>query len=194
MTINASAALIVALLALGMALAFIVADRRSPTSRALALSLAGVGGSILCNVHVTLVYLMQGNLETTLPGWAGVLALPEVIAFVAGFEWILRIRRTVPTRELRTLLGDNLLRVAQGLAILYGLLSLALPQARADVFMGGLMSETAWLDPQFLMFSLPLELAMLLATGSALLLLNRRPDAPERLRLIAFLIGAPFMA
>jgi adenylate cyclase len=194
MTINTNAALIVALMALGMALAFIVADRRSPTSRALALSLAGVGGSILCNVHVTLVHLMQGNLEATLPGWAGVLALPEVIAFVAGFEWILRIRRTVPTRALRTLFGDNLLRVAQGLAILYGALSIAMPQQRADVFMGGLMSETAWLDPQFLVFSLPLEVAMLLATGSALLLLNRRPDASERTRLIAFLIGAPFMA
>lgn len=194
MVLNTSAALIAALLALGMALAFFVADRRSPTSRALALSLAGVGGSILCNVHVTLVHLMQGDLTTPLPAWGGLLALPEVVAFVAGFEWILRIRRTVPARELRTVFGDNLLRVAQALALLYGLLSLVLPQARADVFIGGLMSETAWLDPQFLVFSLPLELAMLLATGSALLLLNRRPDASEKTRLIAFLIGAPFMA
>jgi class 3 adenylate cyclase len=194
MTVNTNAALIVALVALGMALAFIAADRRSPTSRALALSLAGVGGSILCNVHVTLVYLMHGDLKAVLPAWAGVLAIPEVVAFVAGFDWILRIRRTVPSRELRTLFGDNLLRVAQGLALLYGALSIAMPQARADAFIGGLMTEGAWLEPRFLMFALPLEVAMLLATGSALLLLNRRPDASERTRLIAFLVGAPFMA
>jgi class 3 adenylate cyclase len=100
----------------------------------------------------------------------------------------------VPTRELRTLFGDNLLRVAQGLAILYGILSIAMPQARSNGFIGGLMTEGAWLKPEFLMFSAPLEISLLLATGSALLLLNRRPDAPERIRLIAFLVGAPFMA
>lgn len=194
MELNTNAALIASLLALGMALAFVVADSRSPTSRALSLSLAGVGLSILCNVHVTLVHLMHGDLNSSVPAWSGVLVIPEVLAFVAGFEWILRIRRTLPARELRTVFGDNLLRVAQGLAIFYGLLSITMPQARADAFIGGLMAESAWLQPRFLMFALPLEIAMLLATGAALLLLNRKPDAPEKLRLIAFLIGAPFMA
>ncbi|MGH8560979.1 MAG: adenylate/guanylate cyclase domain-containing protein [Nevskiales bacterium] len=186
--------LIASLLALGMALAFVVADRHSPTSRALSLSLAGVGLSILCNVHVMLTHFMQGDASSPVPVWSGLLAIPEVVAFVAGFEWILRIRRTLPTRELRTVFGDNLLRVAQGLAILYGLLSIAMPQARAHEFLGALMESDTGLPPGFYLFAAPLELSMLLATGSALLLLNRRPDAPEKLRLIAFLIGAPFMA
>lgn len=192
--IDPTAPLIVALVAMGMALAFIAADRKSRTSAALALCLAGVGGSILANVHVTLIYLMRGDLDATLPAWAGLLAIPEVIAFVAGYEWILRIRRTVPTRELRTIFGDNMLRVAQGLALLYGVLAIAMPQARAQVFMGGLMQAGALHSLEFMMFSVPLEISLLLAVGSAVLLLNRRPDAPERIRLVAFLIGAPFMA
>jgi adenylate cyclase len=194
MTLDTTPHLIVALLALGMAIAFVVADRRSPTSRMLSLSLAGVGGSIIANVHVMLAYLMQGDLRSAVPAWAGVLALPEVVAFVAGYEWILRIRRTVPAGELQTRTGDNLLRVAQGLTVFYGAVSLVLPQQRANVFMAAFMEPDIFSKPFFYLFSLPLELGLLLATLSALLLLNRRPDAPERIRLIAFLIGAPFMA
>lgn len=186
--------LIAALMALGMALAFVAADSRSPTSRALSLSLAGVGGSILCNVQITLVLLMDGMPNSPVPVWAGALAVFEVTAFVAGFEWILRIRRTVPTRDLRTAFGDNLLRAAQGLSILYGILSIALPQLRAHEFIGGAMDAEAGPSRTFYLFAAPLELAMVLATGSTLLLLNRKPDVPEKIRLIAFLIGAPFMA
>jgi adenylate cyclase len=194
MTLDTTPHLIVALLALGMAIAFVVADSRSPTSRMLSLTLAGVGGSIIANVHILLAYLMQGDLRSTVPAWAGVLALPEVVAFVAGYEWILRIRRTVPAGELQTRTGDNLLRVAQGLTLFYGAVSLVLPQQRANVFMAAFMEPDIFSKPFFYLFSLPLELGLLLATLSALLLLNRRPDAPERIRLIAFLVGAPFMA
>lgn len=194
MTLDTTPHLIVALLALGMAIAFVVADSRSPTSRMLSLSLAGVGGSIIANVHIMLAYLMQGDLRSTVPAWAGLLALPEVVAFVAGYEWILRIRRTVPAGELQTRTGDNLLRVAQALTLFYGAASIVLPQQRANVFMAAFMEPDILSKPLFYLFSLPLELGLLLATLSALLLLNRRPDAPERIRLIAFLVGAPFMA
>ena len=50
------------------------------------------------------------------------------------------------------------------------------------------------MSKEFLLFALPLELGMLLAAGAILLCLNRRPDAAERVRLIAFLIGIPFIA
>ena len=49
---DAAALLIVALLALGMALAFVTADRASPISRAMAAALAAIGAAIGLNVTV----------------------------------------------------------------------------------------------------------------------------------------------
>lgn len=51
---------IVALLALGMALAFIVADRQSPTSRMLSLFLAAVGVTIVLSAKFEYP-LIRGN-------------------------------------------------------------------------------------------------------------------------------------
>ncbi len=180
---------IVSLLALGMALAFIVADRKAPTSRALALCLASVGISISLN---TLVFF-QHYLEEV-PWWSGVFALPEVAGFIYGYEWLLRVRRTVPSRNLRTSFADNLLRVAQVLALFYGAVSLAMPELRAREFIGVFVNAEPLSRTGFYLFALPLELSLALAGMSGLLLLNRRPDRSETLRLIAFLIGAPFMA
>ena len=101
--------LIVAFLALGMALAFVVADRNSPTSRALALFLAFVGISIGVAVLIALPYMVRYGI----PWWGGVFALPETLAFIFAFEWILRVRRTVPTRNLKTRFADRQLRVAR---------------------------------------------------------------------------------
>lgn len=182
---------ITALLALGMALAFILADRASPTSRALALFLISVGLSIGVTVLVEGPYVRQSGV----PPWGGVFALPETCAFFFAYEWLLRVRRTVPARNLYTAGPDRLLRLAQVLAILYGVAALAFPEQRNLHFLGDLFGtggarSRAW----FLAFAAPLVASLMLGTFSGLLLLKRRPDRAESLRMLAFLAGAPFMA
>jgi class 3 adenylate cyclase len=181
---------ITALLALGMAIAFLAADRRSPTSRALALFLGMVGIAIAVGTLVA-PRLYAGGI----PRWGGVLALPETLAFVFAYEWLLRVRRTVPARNLNTEGPDRLIRIAQGLSILYGLLALAFPEQRAAHFTGELLLEAGerrqwW----FYLFAVPLGLSLALSSFSGLLLLKRRPDKAEGLRVVAFVLAAPFMA
>ena len=90
--------LINALLALGMAIAFIAADRRSPTSRALGLFLGTVGLAIAVGALVA----RPMHARIGVPAWDGVFAIPETLAFVFAYEWLLRVRRTVPARIARS--------------------------------------------------------------------------------------------
>ncbi len=189
MNLDTTPHVIVSLLALGMALAFIVADRHSPTSRALALCLASVGISIALNMLVFLEHYLDDA-----PWWSGVFALPEAAGFVYGYEWLLRVRRTIPARQLSTNFADNLLRIAQILALFYGAASVAFPELRVRWFFGVFVEGGAMTHTGFWVFAVPLELSLVLAGISGLMLFNRRPDRSESLRLIAFLVGAPFMA
>jgi class 3 adenylate cyclase len=126
------------------------------------------------------------------PAWAGILALPQVCAFVFAHEWILRIRRTIPARGLQTRFADNQLRLAQLLAIVYGVLALVFPQMRAQQFLGAAFAGE--LQPGFVLFAVPLGLSLVLGIAAGLITLNRRPDIAERQRLVALAIAAPFMA
>jgi len=181
---------IVALLAVGMALAFILADRKSPTSRALALFLTGVGLSI--GIGSQVAYPLHARLGPQ--WWSGVFGIPETLAFVFAYEWILRVRRTVPTRDLKTRFGDRQLRVAQGLALVYLVMSLLFPVERSHYFVNPEGGLDTLKTVQFWMFAAPLALSLVLGIGSVLLLLNRRPDKAEKIRLVAFIVGAPIMA
>src|SRR5688572_12516103 len=95
---------VVSLIALGMALAFIAADRESPTSRALAVGFAFVGISIDLNIVVGVQY----PVPAWVTGWFGV---TEALAMIAILEWIWRVRRTVPAGKLNTRFGDYALRL-----------------------------------------------------------------------------------
>jgi class 3 adenylate cyclase len=181
--------IIAALLALGMALAFVVADRQSPTSRMLAIFLTAVGVTIALSSQIELP-LIRGHIY---PWWGGIFAVPEVLAFVFADEWLLRVRRTIPARNLTTRFADNLLRVAQALAVLYGVLALCFPYLRAEQFVSSALSGSG-LGPAFFLFAVPLAVSLLLGVFGGLLTLRRRPDVAERLRLVAFAAGAPFMA
>ena len=177
---------LVSLYSLGMALAFLLADRDSPTSRALAIGLAFIGISIALNV----VMLLAGLLPPALHGWA---AIPESIATIAILEWILRVRRTVPTRELQVEFGDRMLRIGQVSGALYSVLAIVFPEQRSEDFLAGLANADVLSRPGFWLFLSPLLVSGLMAIGSIILLLNRRPDLPERLRLIAMLAAIPYM-
>ena len=183
--------IITALLAMGMALSFIIADRSSPTSRALALFLVSVGLSIGVGTQIAYpLHQTQG-----VAWWDGVFAIPEALAFFFAYEWILRVRRTVPSRNLKTKGPDALLRIAQGLVVFYVLMALAFPDLRVEKFLNAGFREVFERgSPEFLLFALPLTISLLLSLFSGLLMLRRRPDRAEALRLLAFAIAAPFMA
>jgi len=183
--------IITSLLAMGMALAFIVADRNSPTSRALALFLVAIGLSIGIGSQIAYPLHYAGQIAW----WDGVFAIPEAMAFFFAYEWILRVRRTVPAAGLQTSGPDRLLRIAQGLVVFYLLAAFACPQLRIEKFLGaGFREAFMAAEPEFWLFAMPLTLSLALALFSGTLMLRRRPDRAESMRLIAFAIAAPFMA
>ncbi|MEK6246038.1 MAG: adenylate/guanylate cyclase domain-containing protein, partial [Pseudomonadota bacterium] len=183
--------MITSLLAMGMALAFIIADRSSPTSRALALFLASVGVSIGVGSQIAYPLHYSGSIAW----WDGVFAIPETLAFFFAYEWILRVRRTIPAAGLKTTGPDALLRIAQGLALFYCLMALLFPKMRVERFLNAGFHEVFMTaQPEFWLFALPLTISLALSLFSGLLMLRRRPDRAESLRLIAFALAAPFMA
>lgn len=179
---------IASLLALGIALAFIVADRQTSTSRALSIFLASIGITIASYAKIELRFLEAGDY----PAWGGVFAIPEACAFYFAYEWLLRIRKTIPARNLKTRVGDIQLRIAQALAVAYGILALCFPRLRAYEFSGSLSGSG--LGSGFYLFAIPLGVSLVLGIASGIMTLNRRPDIAERQRLVAFLAASPVMA
>lgn len=176
---------------MGMALAFVIADRSSPTSRALALFLMSVGVSIGVGSQIAYPRHYYGIVGW----WDGVFAVPESMAFFFAYEWILRVRRTVPSAGLNTEGPDRLLRIAQALVVFYQVAAFAFPRMRVEQFLGAGFREVFMLrEPEFWLFALPLTLSLALSLFSGLLMLKRKPDRAEARRLIAFAIAAPFMA
>ena len=131
--------MITSLLAMGMALAFIIADRSSPTSRALALFLVSIGLSIGIGSQIAYPRHYYGIVAW----WDGAFAIPEAMAFFFAYEWILRVRRTVPAAGLKTSGPDRLLRIGQALTVFYLLAAIAFPRVRAEKFMNGAATANA---------------------------------------------------
>jgi class 3 adenylate cyclase len=113
---------------------------------------------------------------------------------IALLEWIYRVRRTVPAGTLDTRTGDNVLRAGQASALLYSVVAITVPEWRDAYFFGALATPGAVLLWEFWVFALPILFAGLAGVASMLLLLNRRPDRPERVRVLAMLGAVPFWA
>lgn len=177
--------ILVCLVALGMALSFIAADRDSPTSRALAVGFAFIGIGVDLNIVVAL--------QWHLPMWVhGAFALPETISIVALLEWILLVRRTIPAGALNTSAGDRALRAGQAAALFYGAAALALPEVRSRQFLGVLADPDGLRRWGFWLFALPILFSAFTALGAIALTLNRKPDLPERTRVLAMAAAIPF--
>ncbi len=179
--------ILVALVALGMGLAFISADRAAPTSRALALAMSFLGIAVVANVSY--LRMVPEGIDS-LPGW---LALPEGIAVIAFLEWLLRVRRTLPTAEMNVTGGDRMLRLGQGAGTVYVLLSILFPQLRAHDFLFALSTPGALMHAGFWLFAVPVLFASLTGLISVVFLLQRRPDRPERVRVLAMVGSVPFL-
>ncbi|NKF22765.1 adenylate/guanylate cyclase domain-containing protein [Solimonas marina] len=179
---------IVALVALGMGLAFVSADRRSPTSRALAAAYAFIGLSIYLNLAWT-------SPVPELPWWTAWFALPEAAATITMLEWIIRVRRTVPVDpDLDPRFGDRVLRSGQIGGLLYGLFSLMWPDIRISHFLRASSNPEVFLSGGFWLFALPLLYATLSGTVGILLLLRRRPERAETIRVLAMALAVPFLS
>jgi adenylate cyclase len=183
---DTTAHIAVCIVALGMALAFISADRESVTSRWLALTFAFIGIAIDLNIVTPFRF--------PVPLWLqGVFAIPEALSIICLLEWIARVRATVPAGALDTRTGDIVLRLGQGAAVAYAVLGMWLPGWRNEYFYGAVASGSL-LRWEFWIFALPIFFAGFAGAASMLLLLNRRPDRPERVRVLAMLFAIPFMA
>lgn len=189
MNANTTAGIIVALQALGMALAFLLADRRSPTSQALSIFLALTGFAIAIDV----LWMAPMRIAHGTVFWAGILELPQALAVVFAFEWVLRVRQTIPSRNLNTKGPDRLLRIAQGLALLYGALVIAMPAQHAAHFLNLVLYPGESIHRTFWVFFTPLALSVTVGIAGTLFTLVRRPDRAEVRRLVAFAIGGPIM-
>jgi class 3 adenylate cyclase len=177
--------LIVALVALGMALAFVSADRRSSTSRALAMALAFTGLSLFLNQ----VFVPDASKP---PPWSGWLAITETGAIIYMLEWQLRVRRTVPApAEFNTLFGDRVLRIGQLSGVLYFVFALTWPGVREQEFLRSL-GEGTFTRGGFWLFATPVLVSVLAGLVSMVLLFNRKPDVSEQIRLLAFAASVPF--
>ena len=176
---------LVSLLALGMGLAFLSADRDSVTSRALAAGLACIGLSIYMNV------MFIRDLDSP-PSWSGWLALPEALATFFVLEWLLRVRNTVPAGDYNTRFGDNVLRVGQLAAAVYFISALIWPELRAGQFLRAGEDPHFYRDGAFWLFAAPMLTASLAGLVGILLLLNRKPDLSERVRVLAMAAAVPF--
>ncbi|MFI5397184.1 MAG: adenylate/guanylate cyclase domain-containing protein [Candidatus Binatia bacterium] len=175
--------LVVGLFAFGMGLSFVGSDPQSPTSRTLAVFLGFVGLALMLTVPVN-----AGLLGSDRRVWSRLFVLVETGAFVAAFEWLLRIRRTEADDAGRNVIGDRLLRTAQGLAGVYGLLGVAFPRLQGQAFEGVQLFQ-----PGYYLFAVPIYLAVALSFVSVFQLLRANPDHSERVRLTAFGAATPFL-
>ena len=177
---------LVSLIALGMALAFITADAQSRTSQALSLSLGSTGVAIFLNVSLI-------DLAETVPAWSGWLAIPESVALIAMLEWLLRVRRTLPAAAgMNTRTGDRILRFGQLCAAAYSVISIAAPDLRVEHFIRAATRPDSMEDWRFWLFAGPIDLSALCGLAAILLLLNRKPDRAEKIRVLAMAAAVPF--
>lgn len=180
---------LVSLVALGMALAFISADRESPTSRALAAALAWIGIAIFVNSSWLEVWSVDMPSGSRIGGW---LAITESLAIIAVLEWLLRVRRTIPAGALDTRGGDSMLRLGQASGLLYSVFAIAAPELRASEFQYAATRPEVLRHFGFWLFAGPILFSGLAGLLSTLLLMRRQPDRPERIRIVGLAVAMPF--
>ena len=177
---------LVALVALGIGAAFILADIRSPTSRALALAFVAFAAAVGLSLP-----LSGGTGPVPLAGrW---LAMADAVALMASLEWVRRVRRTIDAEHLHVSLSDALLRTGQFAGLLHGAAGVLMPELRRDQFVGAVNDLEVLRQPGFWVFAGPLLMSVFAGAVATILLLLARPDRSERIRIVAAIIGFPMI-
>ena len=184
-----SSALVCVIIALGMGVAFLVADARSLTTRMLSAFLLSIGAAIFLNVTFVRPYAPQD-----LPWMSYLAPCATALSMIFGAEWVLRIRRMVPAGALRTRFGDAQFRMAQGFAVVYAALGMWFNDLRAEYFLGALGRPGLFAQSEFWLFATPFVLAVLCVIDGTLITLNRKPDHAEVVRLGGIAMAAPLIA
>lgn len=184
---DAPAYFIVALVAIGMGLSFLFADPQSPTSRALALTLGLFGIAVVTYVLQRLGFFPDHPLT-----WPRLHSMCEAGALAAGLEWILRVGRTNAAKDPNRRLGEGLVRVAQSLAVLFGLLGMFFPKLRSELLDPGWRPEV-FSRPEYYLMLAPFYLAIFLASIRIAQLLLCELERAEKVRLVAFAEAMPLL-
>ncbi|HKY91176.1 MAG TPA: adenylate/guanylate cyclase domain-containing protein [Nevskiaceae bacterium] len=174
------------LLVLGVAWAFMNADRDSPANRALAGALFLLGADQLMDY-----WLVVLGVDHPSPIWLYALH-SEVFAGAAAAEWLRRVIRTIPAPDGLTRFADRLLVLAQVLWLLHVVYRM--------VFAHQLYIELQAADPSHLAIAAgfwnerwnELGTASLLAPVLILIFRFRQADSHEVVRLLGFALAVPF--
>jgi class 3 adenylate cyclase len=176
---------LLAVVATGMAVAFLAADRHSATSQALAITLMSLGVGIFLNVALT-------ESGTVVPRFAALLPITDGLAIVFYLEWLLRVRRTLPAGRFDTRGGDMALRLGQAAGVFYTVMGMVAPTLRIESFLGsGRHGWQSVATSGFWLFALPVLFSSLMGMLATALLMRRRPDPSERIRILGFILAAP---
>lgn len=178
--------LLVAVVGLGIGLAFLGADYRAPTSRALAL--AFIAFSIAVGFGLPL-----GGGDGAVPAAGRWLAIADGVALIASLEWVRRVRRTIDAEHLHVGVSDVLLRLGQLAGVFLGAAGVYAPELRRDEFLGAVHDLDSLTRPGFWIFATPILVSVIVGAVATLLLLMARPDRSERIRIIAAVIGFPMI-
>lgn len=178
--------LVVGLFEIGMAIAFVAADRQSPTSRALGLCIAVAGTGGLLNFFES-----TGVFAGSPLAWVRGYTIVEFLGFSSAFEWALRVARTETARDAGAESRERLLRTAQGVMAVYLAIGLSFPHVRAASFTPATWSLSR---PGFYLFAVPLYSAIAAAALPIFRILRTEIDEAERIRLTAVAYATPLVA
>ena len=178
--------LLVSVVALGIGVAFLSADFRAPTSRALGI------GFIAFAIAIGLSLPLSTS-TGPMPVGRRWLSAAEALALIASLQWVRRVRRTIDAEHLLPRFSNAVLRVGQLAGVFFGCAAAYAPELQRDEFLGALRNADALARPGFWIFATPMIVALLAGAVSTLLLMMAKPDRSERIRIIAAVVGFPLI-
>ena len=185
MELISSAHFIVSLFAAGFAAIFMASDGRSRTTRAFSLWLLCLALAVLTGSEPpsqgmpSMTRIIVGNIM-------------EVLSVLAGVEWGRRVGQTAARGRLQ-IAANALFRLSQLLVLVYALLLAGYIVFFPEMALQPVSGLITVRGVEFAVFAPVLGSGMLLSAIALLILLAMRIDPPEKIRLRAILLSAPFL-
>jgi len=185
MTPDHTAFLVVAIIAAGMGVIFLMTDPRSGASRALAAALILMG----LRLGLTL-FEEQGSTAWQLTAQA-LARVIEAANILMGIEWARRIALTAAARLRRTI--QALLRSSQILGLVYGAMTLGYIVLAPELAIRDAPGVVRLTGLEWAVFTPVLGSCLLLAAIALIMLLVVSGDPVECIRLRALIVSTPFL-